>query len=197
MAIKTALKEYAKPLYKSLRTLMPGVFYHIQFYRASKRLGDLSGEADRLFESLINQSTSKKCLQIGVKEKYGTKFGENWVSVDKYDMRDFIDYHYDITDMKFDDNSFDVLVCLSILEHVPYPLQAIAEMQRVLKPGGTIWVQLPFHYPYHESPQDFWRASPDGLRIWLEDFEEILCGSMKWCRTALATSTFFCGTKKI
>lgn len=114
-----------------------------------------------------------------------------------YDTREFIDFNYDIHDLKFEDNSFDVAVCLSILEHVPYPQKAIAELHRVLKPGGEIWVQLPFSYPYHEGPQDYWRASPQGLRIWMEDFDEIKCGAFLFTRTALVASSYFYGTKKL
>ncbi|WP_254658054.1 class I SAM-dependent methyltransferase [Pleurocapsa sp. PCC 7327] len=126
----------------------------------------------------------------------GKKFGPNWISVDKYDKREFIDYHYDIHDLKFEDESFDAAVCWSILEHVPYPQKAIAELHRVLKPNGKIWVQLPFHYPFHEEPKDYWRVTPDGLRIWLEDFDEIACGCDFWAKTPTIAATYFYGTKR-
>jgi SAM-dependent methyltransferase len=158
-------------------------------------MGNLAKERNELFNKLIAENTKKKCLQIGVKEDIGAKFGSNWVSVDQFDMRDFIDFHYDIHDLKFVDSEFDVVVCISILEHIPYPEKAIKELHRVLRPGGEIWVQLPFHFPYHEAPKDYWRASPDGLRIWMKDFNEILCGSFLFTRTSLVTSTFFYGTK--
>lgn len=79
-----------------------------------------------------------------VKDNVGKKYGSNWVSVDKFDMSDFIDYHYNIHDLPFEDESFNAVSCISILEHVPHPLKAISELKRVLKPGGRIWVQLPW-----------------------------------------------------
>jgi SAM-dependent methyltransferase len=189
------LKSVIKPVYHGLRRLFPGIYYHLRYYQAARQLGNLVREHERSFNQLLEESKGKRCLQIGVKDQYRAKFGPDWVSVDLYDMRDFIDYHYDITDLKFPDGSFDVVVCISILEHVPDPLRAIQELRRVLAPGGKIWVQLPFHYPYHEGPHDFWRVSPEGLRIWMRDFNEILCGSMLWSRTALASSTFYYGRK--
>ena len=44
----------------------------------------------------------------------------------------------DAQQLPFSDNSFDLVSCQTVLIHVKYPQLAIAEMQRVLKPGGTI-----------------------------------------------------------
>lgn len=180
-----------------VRNITPGPFFFIQYHRGMRKLGNSFEESQKLFQGLLDGSKDKRCLQIGVKEHHGAKFGPNWVSVDLYDTREFIDFNYDIHDLKFENNSFDVVVCLSILEHVPYPQKAIAELHRVLKPGGEIWIQLPFSYPYHEGPQDYWRVSPQGLRIWMSDFDEIKCGAFLFTRTALVASSFFYGTKKL
>ena len=105
-----------------------------------------------------------------MKDEIGHEFGSNWVSIDKYDDRDFIDRHDDVENLEFPDATFDAAVCWSVLEHVPHPDRAVAELYRVLKPGGEIWVQLPFLFPYHESPRDYWRVTPDGLRLWMTWF---------------------------
>lgn len=46
----------------------------------------------------------------------------------------------DIMQLPYEDNSFDVVVSTSVLEHLPYPnyLLAVNELYRVLKPGGTL-----------------------------------------------------------
>lgn len=44
----------------------------------------------------------------------------------------------DAHQLPYDDNSFDLVTCQTVLIHLKYPHLAIAEMQRVLKPGGTI-----------------------------------------------------------
>jgi len=193
----SVLRRSLRPVWNGLKTVAPGIYYHLRFAQAARKMGDASTVQKKCFSDLLTTAASegKKCLQIGVKEHVGSKYGDNWVAVDLFDTREFIDFNYDIHDLKFDEATFDVAVCISILEHVPRPEQAIAELSRVLKPGGLIWIQLPFHYPYHESPRDFWRASPDGLRVWMSEFEEISCGSALWTRTSLATSSFFFGRK--
>lgn len=49
----------------------------------------------------------------------------------------------DITDLSFADGSFDAIVCNHVLEHVPNDRIAIAELFRVLKPGGWGSIQVP------------------------------------------------------
>ncbi len=179
-----------------LKKVFPGIYFWLRYYYSIRKLGNQAEKRSRLLQELIAESADKKCLQIGVKDAIGAKHGTNWTSVDLYDTSDYIDYNYDIHDLKFEDATFDVAICTSILEHVDSPTLAIQELNRVLKPGGKIWVQLPFCYPYHEGPNDFWRASPGGLRIWMRDFEEITCGAFKFTRSPLALSSFFYGRKK-
>ena len=189
------MKKIIKYLYMKLKVVSPLLFYITAYRRASKKIRLEANSREQLFNEFIEGCHKGKCLQIGVKDNIGEKFGSNWVSVDKYDKRDFIDYDYDIHDLKFEDESFDAVVCISILEHIPYPQQAISELERVLKPGGKIWVQLPFLYPYHEAPKDYWRVTPDGLRIWMKNFNEINCGCDFWAGTSLVTATYFYGAK--
>lgn len=184
-----------KKLGQQLKAISPLLFYLIQYRRAVRKMTDKTKERDRLFNEFIDSSSNLKCLQIGVKEDFGAKYGSNWVSVDKFDQREFIDFHYDIHDLKFEDESFDTVACISILEHIEYPQKAIEELHRVLRPGGKIWVQLPFNYPYHSGPNDYWRVSPDGLRIWMNSFEEISCGISRWCGTSIIIATYFYGKK--
>lgn len=179
-----------------VRRTMPEAYFFMMYYRGMSKLGNAYGNSIRDFQDLLEATTGGTGLQIGVKEVHGAKFGPNWTSVDLYDTRDFIDYNYDIHDLKFEDDCFDAAVCISILEHIPYPQKAISELSRVLKPGGRIWIQMPFAYPYHEGPEDYWRASPQGLRVWLSDYEEISCGAFRFNRTALVASSYFYGIKK-
>jgi ubiquinone/menaquinone biosynthesis C-methylase UbiE len=44
----------------------------------------------------------------------------------------------DAQNLPFEENSFDLVTCQTVLIHVPQPARAIAEMKRVLKPGGTL-----------------------------------------------------------
>jgi ubiquinone/menaquinone biosynthesis C-methylase UbiE len=49
----------------------------------------------------------------------------------------------DARDMPFESQSFDLVVCSEVLEHVPEPERAIAEMKRVVRPGGLVIVTVP------------------------------------------------------
>lgn len=58
---------------------------------------------------------------------------------------DFIaDYQFDITNLKIADNSFDLIICYHILEHIVDDSSAMKELFRVMKPGAKALVQTPF-----------------------------------------------------
>lgn len=57
----------------------------------------------------------------------------------------------DIHQIPFDANTFDVIFCNHVLEHVDDDLLAMREMLRVLKPGGWAILQVPFFYPLREK----------------------------------------------
>jgi len=189
-------REIKRSALHVLKNISPTLFYLFRYHRATKKLVVPREERDKLYTDFVS-SVSGQGLQIAVKDDAGGKFGDNWVSVDKYDQGEHIDYNYDVHDMPFEDASFDAVVCVSVLEHVTHPQDAIAELRRVLKPGGKIFVQLPFQFHYHADPDDFWRASPAGLRLWMQNFEELACGNFRFTRSSLATSTYFMGTKPL
>ncbi len=56
----------------------------------------------------------------------------------------------DIQSMPFAENSFDVVLCNHVLEHVNDDLVALREISRVLKPGGFAILQVPFFAPVPE-----------------------------------------------
>jgi SAM-dependent methyltransferase len=66
--------------------------------------------------------------------------------------------------LPFADNSFDCVAMMDVLEHMPEPGRALVESWRVLKPQGTILIQVPFLYPLHDEPYDFQRWCEEGLR---------------------------------
>ncbi|MCJ8153121.1 class I SAM-dependent methyltransferase [Chryseobacterium sp. SSA4.19] len=54
------------------------------------------------------------------------------------------DYHYDITNIQTEGETFDLIVCYHILEHIADDRKAMSELYRVLKKGGTALIQTPF-----------------------------------------------------
>jgi len=70
----------------------------------------------------------------------------------------------DLTDMpQVPSNRYDATVCHQVLEHVPDPAAAVAELYRVLKPGGTLVLSVPHLSRQHELPHDYFRFTPAGL----------------------------------
>ncbi len=66
------------------------------------------------------------------------------------------------------DASYDLVVCTQVLEHVPDPLRVLREINRVMKPGGRLWLTAPFFFAEHMQPYDFYRYTQYGLRYLLE-----------------------------
>ncbi len=67
--------------------------------------------------------------------------GHDYLSIDlnsRHAMRAM-----DITDLEFPDESFDVIICHHVLEHVPDDRSALSEFFRVLRPGGWASLQVP------------------------------------------------------
>ena len=70
--------------------------------------------------------------------------------------------------MPLGDHSIDVALALSVLEHVHDPYQCVRDIYRVLKPGGRVFVWVPFFFGVHAFPGDVSRFTEEGLRIVFE-----------------------------
>ncbi|MEC8558009.1 MAG: class I SAM-dependent methyltransferase [Planctomycetota bacterium] len=77
----------------------------------------------------------------------------------------------DAHQLPFRDESFDAVHTVSVFEHLRKPWLAAAEIVRVLRPGGFLFCSVPFAYPIHGSPYDFFRYTPDGLLSIFEALE--------------------------
>ena len=69
------------------------------------------------------------------------------------------------------DHSFGGIVCTEVLEHTLQPFNAVAQMHRMLKPGGFLFVSTPMNFRIHGPLPDCWRFTEHGLRALLSAFE--------------------------
>jgi SAM-dependent methyltransferase len=87
-----------------------------------------------------------------------------------------VDIVSSLESLSFTEESVSNIVCDTVLEHVEDPYKAVAEIHRVLKPNGLLYVTLPFLYPFHDSPNDFHRWTDEGAKRLLKQFEIIHIG---------------------
>ncbi len=90
----------------------------------------------------------------------------------------------DIKEMPFEDNSFDVLLCNHVLEHIDNELKATKEIYRVLKPGGWAILQVPLDFNLETTYEDLSITDPkerekhfgrhDHIRLYGRDYAQRL-----------------------
>ena len=105
-----------------------------------------------------------RILDVGAGDKpyapYFARAGE-YVGVDP--VNPHADVRATAEDLPFDDQSFDVVLCIQVLEHVDDPPRVVRELHRVVKPGGRVLAATHGTYPYHPDPADHWRWTHTGL----------------------------------
>ena len=78
--------------------------------------------------------------------------------------------------LPFLDGRIDGVMLQGVLEHVADPVGIVSEIHRVLRPGGVLYVDVPFLQHYHQDPEDYRRFTLPGLRQLFDRFEETDAG---------------------
>jgi SAM-dependent methyltransferase len=68
---------------------------------------------------------------------------------------------------------FDVVVISEVLEHVVDPPAVVANLLRLLRPGGRLVATVPFIFPIHDEPHDYYRYTHHGLAHLLREFRDV------------------------
>lgn len=75
----------------------------------------------------------------------------------------------DLTRIPIADGTFDAAICTQVLEHVREPKIVLQEINRVLLPGGHLFVSVPQWWFQHQKPHDYFRYTSFGLRYLFEE----------------------------
>jgi len=95
----------------------------------------------------------------------------------------------DAHDLPFDDSEFDLVLAVSVLEHVADPQRVVDEIWRVLKRQGCVFADTPFLAPVHMGAYDFTRYTYLGHRRLFRRFADLASGMDLGPGTVLAWST--------
>jgi SAM-dependent methyltransferase len=130
------------PFYFVRKELYEGIAKHAPHLKG--KLIDL-GCGTKPYQHLFTQVESYTGLDIAVS---GNSDGKS-----------AIDLYYDGVTFPLENNSIDVLFSSETFEHIFNLPVIVAEIQRVVKPGGHILITCPFFWPEHEVPYDYARYS--------------------------------------
>jgi SAM-dependent methyltransferase len=95
-----------------------------------------------------------------------------------------VDVQGDAECLPFPEKLFQRVECDAVLEHVRSPERVVAEIGRVLAPGGYAHFVTPFCHPFHEYPQDYRRFTPDGVALLLGPELEVVAQGWRTGPTA-------------
>lgn len=59
---------------------------------------------------------------------------------------------------------FGTIFCLSVLEHCRQPFAMAENLTRLLEPGGSLCLSVPFAWKFHGYPSDYWRFTHEGVK---------------------------------
>jgi SAM-dependent methyltransferase len=133
----------------------------------SNYASESANEAYSIWDHELASNPAKNYLDLGCGYRKHT-FG-NCLYVEVYNSRsaDLIvepNCTYPIRD-----SALDGIGCFAVLEHTRKPWLVVAEMQRMLKPGGKVFIDWPFLQPVHGYPSHFFNATREGLISIFED----------------------------
>jgi SAM-dependent methyltransferase len=102
---------------------------------------------------------------------------------------DGVDYMMNLEELSKDDfetlGKFDHVDCVSVLEHSSRPWLMAANLEKLLVPNGTIYLNVPFIWRVHAYPDDYFRYTAAGVRVL---FPQIEWNVMKYVSSSINDS---------
>jgi len=117
------------------------------------------------FRNLFQSSTNSKVEFVGIDMLPGEGVDRVVNLCDDFDK----------IDQQLNGVRFNTIICGSVLEHCSNPFKAAENMMKMLASGGVIFVSVPFAFQIHGYPDDYFRFTPNGVKVLFHelDFEQI------------------------
>lgn len=96
----------------------------------------------------------ERCFEPRLRRMLGDRYTTSDVAATRVDVRASLE------ELPFADASFDAVLCNHVLEHVRDDRRALAELRRVLAPGGWAVLQAPIAYDHAQTREDPDESSP-------------------------------------
>jgi len=157
--IKKMLGKSIKVLYR-LTTIGMSKGPHVTRYFMYKHLEKYSAPRSDILKVLSISHSERMAKILG--------FSDSQITDASYP-------EFNVLRLPFKDNVFDAVISDQVLEHVEgEPQLAINEMFRVLKPNGIALHATCFINPIHGCPNDYWRFTPDALKLLISPHGDVL-----------------------
>lgn len=100
------------------------------------------------------------------------KVADEYIGVDwknSFHEQSNVDIFASLTEpLPIKDNFADMVSSFQVMEHLPEPSDFLSECFRILKPGGSFFLTVPFMWHVHEAPHDYYRYTRHGLEYLLK-----------------------------
>lgn len=118
--------------------------------------------AVKAFAGTIDSKASILDVGCGMKPYQKLWQSKNYLGIDVRggglnDRAKKVDKYFDGRTIPYPKGMFDVVIATEVFEHVEFPEKLLREIKRVLKPGGKLFLTMPFVWPEHGIPFDFQR----------------------------------------
>jgi len=133
--------------------------------------------------AISNDKSSTRVLEIAPQPNNSVSKHLKYAKVDTLDIdpNSNATYIADLCKVNkhiINDNSYDIVVCTEVLEHIVQPFDAVNELHRVLKSGGKIYISTPFNFRIHGPLLDCWRFTEHGLKELFKHFKNVKIDSV-------------------
>ncbi len=129
----------------------------------------LSRGLQRAIDLELKGKKGLRILDVGCGQKafypFFEPFCKTYIGTDILRGDSLIDIVCPAESLAVKDEWADLVLCLSVLEHVNNPGNVVGELYRVVKQGGLVFASTHGCFPWHPYPQDHWRWTQTGLPL--------------------------------